>query len=458
MSLINTPWLKSTKNLGNCEEMDKISQLSDELLLKVLQFLPTRTAVSTSILSKRWEFLWMWLPKLEYDNTDQSSSELQRLRAFIHLNLPLHRAPAIEIFRLKFINIPTGIFKPKDIKLWVVIAVSCCVRELSLNLRCMCRATSLPSSLYICKSLVVLNLIGDEISVDVPRTAYLPSLKALLLRRVIYSHLNENSLHRLLSCCPVLEDLVLERWSMDYMGESEIFRTVNVTIPSLRRLALEIPRDVDMDELVVNTPSLKYFKLVTEEDSYSYDFQDMSKLEVADIETTFPDISKFVTSITSVKRLSLCVRVNAEEEEALYSEGIVFNQLENLKLCPCDANWSKLLVRFLENSPNLRELEIDLNDDHKDSCVDPLVCLENQLNYVPECLRSSLETFKWTGIHGSQKEIELVKYIMRNACCLKTATILFQSTTPETEDKRKTMIQELLLSSRSSTTCQLVFD
>lgn len=72
-----------------------------------------------------------------------------------------------------------------------------------------------------------------------------------------------------------------------------------------------------MDELVVNTPSLKYFKLVTEEDSYSYDFQDMSKLEVADIETTFPDINKFVTSITSVKRLSLCVRVNAEEEEVI---------------------------------------------------------------------------------------------------------------------------------------------
>ncbi|CAL9225429.1 unnamed protein product [Arabidopsis halleri] len=438
--------------------MDKISQFPDELLLKVLQFLPTRTAVSTSVLSKRWEFLWMWLPKLDYDNTDQSSSELQRLRAFLHLNLPLHRAPAIEIFRLKFINIPTGIFKPKDIKLWVVIALSRCVRELSLNLRCMCRATSLPSSLYICKSLVVLNLIGDEISVDVPRTASLPSLKTLLLRRVVYSHLNENSLHRLLSCCPVLEDLVLERCSMDYMGESEIFRTVNVTIPSLQRLVLKIPRDVDMDELVVNTPSLKYFKLVTEEDSYSYDFQDMSKLEVADIETTFPDINKFVTSITSVERLSLCVRVNAEEEEALYSEGIVFNQLENLKLCPCDANWSKLLARFLENSPNLRVLDIDLNDDHKDSCVDPLVCLENQLNYVPECLRSSLETFKWTGIHGSQKEIELVKYILRYACCLKTATILFQSTTPETEDKRKTMIQELLLSSQSSTTCQLVFD
>jgi SUMO ligase MMS21 Smc5/6 complex component len=85
--------------------------------------------------------------------------------------------------------------------------------------------------------------------------------------------------------------------------------------------------------------------------------------------------------------------------------------------------------------------------------VDPLVCLENQLNYVPECLRSNLET-KWTGMHGSQKEIDMLKYILRNACCLKTATILFKST-PDTEDKHKTMIQELLL---SSTTCQLVFD
>ncbi|VYS62743.1 unnamed protein product [Arabidopsis thaliana] len=168
----------------------------------------------------------------------------------------------------------------------------------------------------------------------------------------------------------------------------------------------------------------------------------MPQLGEADIETTYPDINKFVTSITSVNRLSLCVRVNSAEE------------LENLKLCPCDANWSKLLVRFLENSHNLLELEIDLNDDHIDSCVvDPLVCLENQLNYVPECLRSNLET-KWTGMHGSQKEIDMLKYILRNACCLKTATILFKST-PDTEDKHKTMIQELLL---SSTTCQLVFD
>jgi len=48
--------------------------------------------------------------------------------------------------------------------------------------------------------------------------------------------------------------------------------------------------------------------------------------------------------------------------QALYPDGIVFNQLENLKLCPCDSNWSKLFVRLLKYSPNLRELEVSLNE------------------------------------------------------------------------------------------------
>ncbi|KAF2590229.1 hypothetical protein F2Q70_00041837 [Brassica cretica] len=46
--------------------MDRISGLSDELLVKILSFLPTEDAVSTSVLSKQWRFLWMRLPKLEY--------------------------------------------------------------------------------------------------------------------------------------------------------------------------------------------------------------------------------------------------------------------------------------------------------------------------------------------------------------------------------------------------------
>ncbi|KAL1220636.1 putative F-box/LRR-repeat protein [Cardamine amara subsp. amara] len=348
---------------------DKISQLPDDLLLKVLLFLPTKVAASTSILSKRWEFLWMWLSKLEYNSIEEKNydcEERRNLQNFIDLNLPLHRAPVIESFCLKFSKGSYRSFKPTVIKMWVLIAVSRCLRELSLDLfACTSWPTCLPSSLYTCKSLVILKLI-DKIFVDVPRMACLPSLKTLFLRRVTYS--NENSLHQLLSSCPVLEDLVLERG--DGLRNPGIDKW-RVIVPSLQRLTIKISRCSNFDEVVINTPSLKYFKVTdykeeyvseNDDDRYSFKFKDMPQLEEADIDSTYPDIDKFVKSIKFVKRLSLCIIVNAEED--LYPEGIVFNHLEHLKLCPCHSNWSKLLVRLLKDSPNLRELEVSLNDDH----------------------------------------------------------------------------------------------
>ncbi|CAA0395297.1 unnamed protein product [Arabidopsis thaliana] len=414
---LNEPALETEREtmiqelLLSFRDMDKISRLPDDLLVKVLLFLPTKIAVSTSILSKRWEFLWMWLPKLEYHNTNYSASEEQRLRSFINLNLQLHRAPIIESLRLKF-SLGRSI-KPQNIKQWIIIAVFRCVRELSINLfplYCIENPAKLPSSLYISKSLVILKL-KDQILVDVPRMVYLPSLKYLLLKRVTYK--DSNSLHQLICSCPVLENLVVER---DEYNHDE---TLSITVSSLQRLTLKISRGGSFDELVINTPSLKYFKLTDylgecetelDDDSYSYVFKDMPKLEEAHIDSTYPDIGKFVRSITSVKRLSLCVKVNAEE--ALYREGICFKQLEHLKLCPCDSNWSKLLARLLKDSPNLRELEIKLNKDHKASFDDP-ACLENQLNYVVQSSIPSLERFTWTWLYGSQNEIDYLEKLKK---------------------------------------------
>lgn len=42
--------------------------------------------------------------------------------------------------------------------------------------------------------------------------------------------------------------------------------------------------------------------------------------------------------------------------------GIVFSQLENLKLYICDENWSKLLVHLLNDSPNLQILTLEVDN------------------------------------------------------------------------------------------------
>ena len=149
-----------------CKDITRsINDLSDELLIKILSFLPTKVAVSTSILSKQWQFLWMWLPKLEYSSL-RYYSESSAPREFIDKYLPLHRAPVIERFSLDLS------VEPEYIKRWVEIAVSRYVHDLDIHHSTMDQ-NIFPSSFYTCDSLVILKL-SSMVLMDVPSTACLP--------------------------------------------------------------------------------------------------------------------------------------------------------------------------------------------------------------------------------------------------------------------------------------------
>ncbi|XP_010485293.1 PREDICTED: putative F-box/FBD/LRR-repeat protein At5g62970 [Camelina sativa] len=412
--------------------MDKFTGFSDdELLVKILSFLPTKFAITTSVLSKQWKFLWMRVPKLEYDEMSMFSSEFylryvfpeegysetystelercQRMRCFIDKNLPLHSSPVIKSLNLTFHN---EIFQPEAIKLWVEIAISRCVEELSVafsSLKGKLNAV-MPSSLYICKSLVTLKLTND-IYVDVPHVFCLPSLKTLHLRRVIYA--DEESLQRLLFNSYVLEDLALE------LSPRDNVRNFAVIIPSLLSLSFRIS---DMcEEFRIDTPSLKYFTVFCKS-SFGL-IESMPKLEKADI-TASHNIKKLLELVTSVKRLSLTIIEDSGTEAltAVYGEDIVFKELEHLKFRIHDAYWSKVLHWLLIASPKLRKLEFD--EHFSRDGMDTLVCWK-QLKSVPQCFLSSLQTFKWTCYGISVEGKDLVKYILRKSCQLKTATIVF---------------------------------
>ncbi|CAN7032136.1 unnamed protein product [Brassica oleracea var. botrytis] len=414
--------------------MDKISRLPDELLVKVLTFLPTKEAVSSSILSKRWEHIWKWLPKLEYDDQHYSESERKRLRCFIVRSLPLHKAHVIESLRLKLSN--SHYFKPQVIKWIVATAVSRNVRELDISYSSYPeKLNTLPSNLYTSKSLVVLKL-SDWILLAVPPMVCLPSLKTLQLQQVAY--FNEESLQRLLSNCPALEELKVDIWKDDNT------RKFTIIVPSLQRLSLFIPFDYGIDGLVIKTPSLKYFKLRVHSSSSHYCLvEHMPNLIEAYIDVEFPNIKSLIESITSVKRLEICL-------EVLYEEGIVFSQLEHLKLCRCKDCTSNLLVRLLKDSPNLRVLNLYEMIDHY-YCG---IISWNQPSTVPACMLSSLQILNWSAYSGVPGERDLAIYMLKNARHLKTATILSdECDIPELE-----MLKELAFSSRASTTCEFMFD
>ncbi|CAG7877931.1 unnamed protein product [Brassica rapa] len=81
----------------SCE--DKISALHDDLLLKILSQVPTKDAVTTMILSKRWGLVWTMVPKLEYKDTwKEGDKSIWRL---LEKSLQLHKAPVLEILNIQ---------------------------------------------------------------------------------------------------------------------------------------------------------------------------------------------------------------------------------------------------------------------------------------------------------------------------------------------------------------------
>jgi hypothetical protein len=83
---------------GRCSAPDRLSALPDELLRHVLSFLPSRQAVQTTVLSKRWVDLWRSVPAINLDLTDFEGADgsytgsWEKMKDFTTNLLMLHNA------------------------------------------------------------------------------------------------------------------------------------------------------------------------------------------------------------------------------------------------------------------------------------------------------------------------------------------------------------------------------
>ena len=185
---------------------DRISSLPDPIICHILSFLSTKLAATTSVLSKRWESIWLSLPTLHFD--DESFKSFSSFRNSVS-NVFLSRNIMLPLRSFHLISLKAyNLHHSHDVNRFVYAAVQRGIENLNLKI---CNRISfglkLPLSIFSCRTLVVLHLHG--LTANLSRVVVdFPLLKTLHLGNVHFAR--DQCLPKFLSGCPILEELQIK--------------------------------------------------------------------------------------------------------------------------------------------------------------------------------------------------------------------------------------------------------
>jgi hypothetical protein len=196
----------------------RLEMLPEHLLQLILSFLPTKDAVRTSVLSKRWEYLWTSIPNLDFAGEPADRSFLMD---FVDRALFLHHSFDIKRFSLSCDVLGDA----SRVRKCITTAVKQHkVPELYVHLEKTEGSVPLPYSIFKSKTLKSLHL--DMLCIlKLPSAISLSSLKILRIQRVSFS--NEYLTGKLFSGLPVLEEMKLENCSWG------LLKSVSISAPKL---------------------------------------------------------------------------------------------------------------------------------------------------------------------------------------------------------------------------------
>jgi len=199
-------------------EEDRISKLDDKIIHRILSYVSTKDAVTTSFLSKRWTNLCCFVPFLDFSDIKLSDREsFARFNHFFYTVMLLREtygSNSIDSFSLdiEFEHAHLNHLGILCLNNWLYLLGERNVKYLNLHLNFLNAPLldkplthKLPSTIFTCKALVLLNIScftfkGCSFSSSVG----FPSLKTLHFNHIYFN--NRRDFLLLLAGCPVLED------------------------------------------------------------------------------------------------------------------------------------------------------------------------------------------------------------------------------------------------------------
>lgn len=220
--------------------IDMISELPTNILHHILSFITTKEAGRTSIVSKRWRYLWVSVPTLCF-NQEEFPVNFEN---YVDTVL-LIREDESNI--LKYHLIISDHIDHDVLDRWLQYATKRNVHELDCEFLSTCEFNchrTVPDCLLMCHSLEKLKLAVPQWKLVLGDSVGLSNLTTMHLKGVITS---SNSLSRLVSSCPILEELCLEDCN---------FKVLKISANELKRLTIARCIFDSFNKIEIHTPKL----------------------------------------------------------------------------------------------------------------------------------------------------------------------------------------------------------
>ena len=251
------------------------------MVASILLWLPTRDSVKTSVLSTQWRNLWLDVPGLDIKFL---FSNAKTITSFIERFLEFNRDARMRKFKITY-DTSKG-HDPFGIREWIATAISRGAQHLDVVdtfLRYMSFKEFMPLDIYKSKTLVSLKLVEVRMS-NPDFVVSLPCLKNMHLEKIMYSGEDPSFMEKLISGCPVLEDLTVFRSSDDNV------LVLRVTSKSLKRFRVWSDRWSRSNSrefaLEIDASGLKYMKL-GDQQSKRIVVKNLRSLFMIDIDSIF---------------------------------------------------------------------------------------------------------------------------------------------------------------------------
>ncbi|KAL5730953.1 hypothetical protein ACHQM5_003727 [Ranunculus cassubicifolius] len=428
---------------------DRITDLPDDILSRILSFLPTVYAVRTSVLSRRWENLWASTLCIDIHDhllSDRRTvQQTKRFMNFVEKVLLLHETTCIHKFCLSWSW--RTLLDPSRVNVWVASVLRRKVREIDLNIY-VDLPFVFPRTIFTCESLAVLNITNCDLKI--PKSSVFPSLKVLSINVLEISC--DAEIQEVSFSCPSLRELEI------FECQWERIKTFNISTPALRTLKVSDYSSIDDGcKIKIHAKNLRFLKLTSTMSCELY-LDNPSSVIVASIDV----FDKEIDSCTSGLLRGIC------NTNHLTLSDLSIMAISNANLTAIFATFSHLkhLGVFIENDTltlkHLTELLFYMQNVESllfihgfDNC--PVEEHDWAFASAPNSILSHLKLLELSSFAGSKNELDIIEFFLKITKTLSKLIIKSSPVLLEDPKKHLEVAEKVSLLARGTECCTIAF-